>query len=65
MSSELVLVEASVLQGELHLVQLLGGLLSLHLQPLLSAGHVGHTSVETFDLDIILVDSNLELLNNL
>ena len=65
LGGELVLVETGVLQGQLHLVQLLGGVLGLHLEPLLGAGHVGHAPVEVSDLDVVLVDGDLKLFNNL
>merc|ERR1719500_1521093 len=65
LSSELVLVETGVLQRQLHLVKLLGGVLGFHLEPLLSAVHVSHAPVEVSDLDVILVDGDLKLFNNL
>ena len=65
LGSELVLVETGVLQRQLHLVQLLGGVLGFHLEPLLSAGHVSHAPVEVSDLDVVLVDGDLKLFNNL
>merc|ERR1719429_128273 len=65
LSSELVLVETGVLQRQLHLIQLLGGVLGLHLEPLLSAGHVSHAPVEVSDLDVVFVDGDLKLFNNL
>ena len=65
LGSKLVLVQSGVLQGQLHLVQLLGGLLSLHLESSLGAGHVSNVSVKVFNLDIVFMDSDLELLNNL
>ena len=65
LSSELVLVETGVLQRQLHLIKLLGGILGFHLEPLLSAGHVSHAPVEVSDLDVVLVDGDLKLFNNL
>merc|ERR1719367_430132 len=65
LGGELVLVKSGVLQGQLHLVELLGGLLGLHLEPGLGAGHVSTSSVEVFNLDVVFIDSDLKLLNNL
>merc|ERR1719410_3136476 len=65
LGGELVLVQSGVLQGQLHLVQLLGGLLGLHLEPGLGAGHVSHVPVQVFNLDVVFMDGNLELLNDL
>ena len=65
LGGELVLVETGVLQGQLHLIQLLGGVLGLHLEPLLGAGHVGHAPVEVSNLHVVLIDGDLKLLNNL
>ena len=65
LGGELVLVEAGVLQTQLHLVQLLGGLLGLHLQPLLGRAHVRHRAVQVLDLDVVFVNSDLELLHHL
>merc|ERR1719305_435216 len=59
---ELVLVHAGVLDGQLHLVQLLVGLLGLHLELLLAAGHVHHGLVQSLDLHVVLVHGNLNLL---
>ena len=65
LGGELVLVQSGVLQGQLHLVQLLGGLLGLHLEPGLGAGHVSHVPVQVFNLDVVFMDGNLKLLNDL
>merc|ERR1719305_915639 len=62
---ELVLVHAGVLDSQLHLVQLLVGLLGLHLELLLAAGHVHHGLVQSLDLHVVFVHGNLKLLNNL
>ena len=40
-------------------------LLGLHLKPLLGAGNIHHGLVEVLNLDVVLVHSDLQLLNNL
>jgi len=65
LGGKLVLVHAGVFDGQLHLVELLVGLLGLHLEPLLGAGDLHEVLVESLDLDVILVHGDLQLLHNL
>merc|ERR1712142_1408148 len=39
--------------------------LSLHLELLLGAGHIGNTSVKVLNLEMVLIDSNFKLFNTL
>ena len=65
LGGELVLVHASVLNGQLHVVQLLVCLLGLELQLQLLGVQVLAALVQALDLHVVLVHSDLKLLNDL
>ena len=65
LGGELVLVHASVLDGQLHVVQLLVRLLRLELQLQLLGVQVLAALVQALDLHVVLVHSDLKLLNDL
>ena len=65
LGGKLVLVHASVLDGQLHVVQLLVGLLGLKLQLQFLGVEVLGALVQPIDLHVVLVHSDLQLLNHL
>ena len=62
---KLVLVHAGVLNGQLHVVQLLVGLLGLELQLQLLGIQVLGALVQALNLDVVLIHGDLQLLNHL
>ena len=63
-STQFVLVQATGLNGQLHLIQPLVGFLVLLLQPLLSCRNLDHSLVELFNLGTVILNVDFQFLNH-